>query len=168
MPQPGPFFCLQDPFALGILLQRGIADFLSAMPSPFLGVSSLNLAASAPRKRPFFFSAPPAVDARATAFESAAVSARAQPVKYGIDYQFLPKGATKPEEIGTTVDVEITEQGFGLIPAVGDYVDVPSERMGDRATFRGRVRRRLFRYLLGYCHVSILIEEADEVEWAKV
>jgi hypothetical protein len=45
MPQPGPFFCLQDPFALGILLQRGIADFLSAMPSPFLGVSSLNLAA---------------------------------------------------------------------------------------------------------------------------
>lgn len=59
MPQPGGFFRLQGPFALGILLQRGIADFLSSMPSPFLGVSSLNLAASAPRKRPFFFSVHP-------------------------------------------------------------------------------------------------------------
>jgi len=29
----------------GILLHRGIADFLSALPLPFLGVSSLNLAA---------------------------------------------------------------------------------------------------------------------------
>ena len=28
-----------------LLLQRGIADFLSALPRPFLGVSSLNLAA---------------------------------------------------------------------------------------------------------------------------
>ena len=32
----------------GILLQRGIADFLSVMPPPFLGVSSLNLAACPP------------------------------------------------------------------------------------------------------------------------
>lgn len=89
-------------------------------------------------------------------------------MKYGIDFQFLPKGATTAEDIGGIVDYEITDEGFGLIPAVGDLVDVASEKMGDRPSSRGRVRSRRFRVVLGYCHVTILIEELDDAEYHKV
>jgi hypothetical protein len=44
--QPGTWFV--------ILLQRGITDFLSVLPRPFLGVSSLNLAAPS-RSGHFFY-----------------------------------------------------------------------------------------------------------------
>lgn len=57
MPQEGNSFLLHCKRNFGILLQRVIADFLSVMPPPFLGVSSLNLAASqSPREAAFFFS----------------------------------------------------------------------------------------------------------------
>jgi hypothetical protein len=89
-------------------------------------------------------------------------------VKYAIDYKYLPKGATAPVEIGGPEDIELNEDGFGLIPAVGDFVDIPGDRNNDRDNFRGRVRRRLFRYVLGYCHVNILIEEVDAAIWSAV
>jgi len=47
---------LLEPASSIILLQRGIAD-PSAKPPPFLGVSSLNLAALVFPKRPFFLMA---------------------------------------------------------------------------------------------------------------
>jgi hypothetical protein len=31
----------------------------------------------------------------------------------------------------------------------------------------GRVKSRLFRYVLGYCYVTIIVEETDE-DWAKL
>ena len=83
-------------------------------------------------------------------------------MKYAIDYLFLEKGAKKPVDVGVVDDVVIETGGFGLVPAVGDYVDVPSERMGDRPNSRGIVRRRKFRYVLGTCYITIVIEEADE------
>lgn len=64
LPHVADLFLLRCGISAGILLQRVIADFLFAMPLPFLGVSSLNLAASAPRKRPFFYE--PAEDLKIT------------------------------------------------------------------------------------------------------
>jgi hypothetical protein len=52
----GRFQDLPEPASFIILLRRGIAD-PSAKPPPFLGVSSLNLAALASPKRPFFLTA---------------------------------------------------------------------------------------------------------------
>jgi hypothetical protein len=49
---------------------------------------------------------------------------------------------------------------------VGDYVDIPRSRMGERENYRGRVCRRMFRYVLGYCYVRIVIEEIDQQTWS--
>jgi hypothetical protein len=90
------------------------------------------------------------------------------PVKYEIDYVFLPKGATKTEEIGGMADLVLGDEGgFGLIPATGDFVEIPRSRMGEREVYRGRVCRRLFRHVLGYCYVRIVIEEVDDAIWSK-
>jgi hypothetical protein len=91
---------------------------------------------------------------------------RIVPVKYEIDYTFIPKGSTKAEEIGTSADLVLGDDaGFGLIPNVGDYVDIPRSRMGERENYRGKVCHRLFRHVLGYCYVRIVIAEVDEAEW---
>jgi hypothetical protein len=88
-------------------------------------------------------------------------------VKYEIDFQYLPKGASQTEEIGAIADLVLGEEaGFGIIPAVGDYVDIPRSRMGERENYRGRVCRRMFRYVLGHCYVRIVIEETDQEVWS--
>ena len=86
-------------------------------------------------------------------------------MKYAIDYQFLPKGAKEVVDIGRVEDIEIDESGFGLLPAAGDLVAIPGDRSGDRKSFRGRVSRRAFRYVLGYCHVQVVLAEVDDAEW---
>ena len=59
------------------------------------------------------------------------------------------------------------DDGFGLIPAVGDFVEIPRSRMGEREVYRGRVCRRLFRHVLGYVYVRVVIAEVDDKEWAN-
>ena len=89
-------------------------------------------------------------------------------MKYGIDYRYLAKGATKPTDNTRQVDVEVDEKQFALIPNVGDYVDIPAEDDDIRnVPLRGRVRTRLFHYVLGYCYVTIVVEDFDE-PWAKI
>jgi hypothetical protein len=89
-------------------------------------------------------------------------------VKYEIDYTFVAKGASKAEEIGTSADLVLgDEAGFGLIPNVGDYIDIPRSRMGERENYRGKVARRLFRHVLGYCYIRIVVEEVDEATWQQ-
>ena len=88
-------------------------------------------------------------------------------MKYAIDYQFLPKGAKELTDIGRVEDIEIDETGFGLLPAVGDFVDIPGDRGGNRASYRGKVCRRNFRYVLGYCHVQVILAETDDAEWTN-
>ena len=89
-------------------------------------------------------------------------------MKYGIDYRYLAKGATRPTDNTRQVDVEVDEKQFALIPNVGDFVDIPAEDEDIRnVPLRGRVRTRLFRYVLGYCYVTIVVEDFDE-PWAKL
>jgi hypothetical protein len=89
-------------------------------------------------------------------------------VKYGIDYRHLTKGATTMTDNTRQVDVEVDEKQFALIPNVGDYVDIPAEDEDIRnVPLRGRVRSRLFHYILGYCYVTIVVEDFDET-WSKL
>ena len=86
-------------------------------------------------------------------------------MKYGIDYRFLPKGAAKPVDNTTMarpVDVEVDETKFTLMPAVGDYVDIPGETDLRNVPVLGKVKSRYFRYVLGYCYVTIVVEETDD------
>ena len=86
--------------------------------------------------------------------------------------QLIDKPAT-PEvadflRLGGIADLVMGEEaGFGLIPAIGDFIDIPRSRMGERENYRGRVCRRLFRYVLGYCYVRIVIEEVEAAAWSE-
>jgi len=86
-------------------------------------------------------------------------------MKYGIDYRLLQKGASKSVDNTTMaqpVDVEVDETQFTLIPAVGDYVELPGETDFRHVPIKGKVKSRHFHYKLGYCYVTILVEESDE------
>ena len=85
-------------------------------------------------------------------------------MKYFIEAQYLPKGADRPVDAGVSLGIATDDKGFTVIPAVGDYVDV-SNGLGEtegRMTFSGKVRSRLFRYLLDSCLVNIVVEETDD------
>jgi hypothetical protein len=89
-------------------------------------------------------------------------------VKYGIDYRYLAKGAATLTDNTHPVDVEVEEDQFALIPNVGDYVNVPGDQPGMRnVPLRGKVRSRLFHYRLGYCYVTIVVEDCDE-DWKTI
>jgi hypothetical protein len=89
-------------------------------------------------------------------------------VKYGIDYRYLPKGGATPVDNTQPVDVEVDQDQFALIPNVGDYVDFPGDDPGMRnVPLKGKVRSRLFRYVMNYCYVTIVVEDTDD-DWAKL
>jgi hypothetical protein len=82
----------------------------------------------------------------------------------------LKKGADKIIDNTTMakpVDVEVDETQFTLIPSVGDYVDLEGETDLRNVSIHGRVRSRCFRYVLGYCYVTIVVEETDD-DWCLV
>jgi hypothetical protein len=70
-------------------------------------------------------------------------------MKYYIDYQFLPKDAARPIDNGEVVGIEASDaSGMVVLPNVGDYVQVDnSAGTGQRSSFSGKVRSRLYRYL---------------------
>ena len=65
------------------------------------------------------------------------------------------------------VDVEVDETQFALIPNVGDYVDFPGEDDIRHVPLKGKVKSRCFNYKLGYCYVTVVIEESDD-DWSCI
>jgi hypothetical protein len=89
-------------------------------------------------------------------------------VKYGIDFRYMKKGTKALTDNTRQVDVEVDETQFTLIPNVGDFVDIPAEDEDIRnVPLRGKVKTRLFHYLLGYCYITIVVEDFDE-EWSTL
>lgn len=91
-------------------------------------------------------------------------------MRYGIDYQFLAAGASRPTDDGEIVGIEATDQtGTVILPNVGDYVYIDnSADGGERSSFQGKVRSRLFSYIRShedvFCYVKIIVEENDD-DW---
>jgi hypothetical protein len=92
-------------------------------------------------------------------------------MKYSIDYQYIPKGAQRPQDDGEIVGIEASSDGgLVLLPNVGDYVQIDnSADGGNRSSFSGKVRSRLFRYIRVsddnvFCHVNIVVEETTD-DW---
>jgi hypothetical protein len=57
----------------------------------------------------------------------------------------------------------------GMLPNVGDYVQVISEGPQNALNYSGRVRSRLFRYLGGdSCTINVVVEEDANVDWGAV
>lgn len=94
-------------------------------------------------------------------------------MKYGIDYQFLAKGADRPTDDGEIVGIEATDEtGTVILPNVGDYVHIDnSADGGERSSFSGKVRSRLFTYIRTandvFCNVNIVVEETND-DWGKL
>jgi len=91
-------------------------------------------------------------------------------MKYYIDYQYMPKGAARPLDEGDVVAMEANDSdGFALIPNVGDFVSIGAT--DEHASFKGRVRSRLFHYqrVTGdiICAVNIVVEETD-ADWGNL
>jgi hypothetical protein len=150
-----------------LLLQRGIADLLcdaAALPGRFLP----ELGRSALRSGHFSFETsrlPVDSHLRPVTMRP---SQGGRHVKYAIDFRYLPKGADKPIDNTNPVDVQVDETQFALIPAVGDHVDMPGDGPAMRnVPLKGRVRSRMFRYVLGVCYVTVVVEDSDE-GWAKL
>src|SRR5690606_643820 len=89
-------------------------------------------------------------------------------MKYFVDYQYLPKGASRPVDNGEVVPLEISAGADpSLLPNVGDYVHIDNSMFkGARAGFSGKVRSRYFRYICSEheanCAVNIVIEQTDD------
>jgi len=91
-------------------------------------------------------------------------------MKYGIDYRYLPKGADRTVDntsYAKPVDVEVDETQFALIPVVGDFVEIQGEADFRNIAVLGKVRSRFFSYVLGYCYVTIVVEETD-ADWDRI
>ena len=96
-------------------------------------------------------------------------------IKYNIDYQYMPKGHSRPRDDGEVVGISATdEKGIVVLPNVGDYVHIDnSSDGGQRAAFSGKVRSRAFFYIrlsdnTMSCHVNIVVAETNDAEWAAL
>jgi hypothetical protein len=96
-------------------------------------------------------------------------------VKYWIEYQHMPDGAPRPVDQGEVVAIEVTDKGgFAAVPNVGDFVSIDNsgDRDEGRASFSGKVRSRLFRYIRTSntdisCLINIVVAETDD-EWGAL
>lgn len=95
-------------------------------------------------------------------------------IKYGIDYQYLPKDSSRPLDDGEAVGIEATsESGQTILPNVGDFVHIDNSiDGGQRTKFSGKVKSRLFTYIRSsddnvFCSVNIVVEETDD-DWGKL
>lgn len=94
-------------------------------------------------------------------------------MQYEIDYQFLAKGASRPQDEGVIVGIKATDKsGLVILPNVGDYVKIDNSMSKDgRDSFEGKVRSRTFLYTQlstdMFCRVNIIVEETED-DWGKL
>lgn len=100
-------------------------------------------------------------------------------ISIGVQYQPLRKGASRPEDWGSTHGFYLNGvQDFALLPNVGDYVNLIgiNDREGN-SNFSGKVRSRLFTQFTTMnddgttkevsIGVNIVVEEDDD-DWGKL
>jgi hypothetical protein len=95
-------------------------------------------------------------------------------IKYTIDYQHMPKDSDRPHDDGEIITIEATDaSGLVILPNVGDYVNIDNAAdKGERSSFAGKVRSRLFNYVRlsnddVFCHVNIVVADTAD-DWGKL
>ncbi|SHJ30932.1 hypothetical protein SAMN02745194_02270 [Roseomonas rosea] len=89
-------------------------------------------------------------------------------VKYFANFQHMAARDARPRDEGDTMPVAFTEQQFGLLPSVGDYVSIQNAETG--ASFSGKVQSRLFSYIQpqgnsdAHCLINIVVADTDD-DW---
>ena len=93
------------------------------------------------------------------------------PIKYSVDYQYLPKGRSRPSDDGTAIGIQANDDaGLVILPNVGDFVHIG--KSSEYIDFSGRVKTRAFFYQRlsddsVHCHVNIVVEETDD-DWGAL
>jgi hypothetical protein len=94
-------------------------------------------------------------------------------MKYSVDYQFRPKGKTRPHDDGQLVPFKIdAATNVVLLPNIGDHVHIGATQSG-QSSIEGRVASRFFMYQeltdgSVNCHVNIVIDEVDDSVFAQL
>ena len=94
-------------------------------------------------------------------------------MKYSVDYQYRPKGKTRPNDDGQLVPFNIdAATNVVLLPNVGDHVHIGAAQSGQSRVF-GRIASRLFAYQelsdgSVTCHVNIVIDAVDDSEFGQL
>ncbi|TAV89302.1 hypothetical protein [Rhizobium leguminosarum] len=88
-------------------------------------------------------------------------------MKYYVGFQQMGQHG-RPIDHPSQSDFETDENGFGMIPNVGDYIQLIP--MGDEfPAYSGRVISRLFRYFgKDGCGINIVVEDNPGDDWGKV
>jgi hypothetical protein len=89
-------------------------------------------------------------------------------VQYTIEYQKSPGEGLRPIDDGEIVGIQFEDDnGFALIPNVGDFVNIGEDPSGQRAHFSGVVRSRSFFYQrlkddeTVNCRINIVVEHSN-------
>jgi len=86
-------------------------------------------------------------------------------MKYYVTFQQMgPVG--RPIDHPSTADFETDDSG--MIPQVGDYVQIEPIGSPEGPRYDGKVRSRLFRYLGDTCGINIVVEDAPEDVWGQL
>jgi len=88
-------------------------------------------------------------------------------MNYSVNYQYRPKGKTRPNDDGELVPFKIdATTNVALLPNIGDHVHIAATQNGQHA-IQGRVASRYFVYHElsdgnVICHINIVIDEVDD------
>ncbi len=92
-------------------------------------------------------------------------------MKYSVQYQYMPKGASHPSDDGQVIGTEASdENGLVILSNVEDFVQIRNS--GGRSSFFSKVRSRTFLYIWVpddsiLCHANIVVAETDD-DWARI
>jgi len=94
-------------------------------------------------------------------------------MNYSINYQYRPKGKTRPNDNGQLVPLNIdSTTNVVLLPNIGDHVYIGATQSG-QSSIAGRVASRYFMYQETgdggvNCHVNIVIDEVNDSVFAQL
>ena len=87
-------------------------------------------------------------------------------MKYFVTFQELGKQHDRPVDHPSASDFET--DGLGMIPNVGDYVQIEPVGKPEAPRYSGRVKSRLFRYFNNEnCGINIVVQDTDD-DWGLV
>ncbi len=91
-------------------------------------------------------------------------------MKYSIQYQYRPKGKTRPNDDGELVPITVNDET--TLPNIGDHVHIGATVSGERGIF-GVVASRLFCYQKTdsgevFCSMNIVLDECDDDVWSTL
>lgn len=95
-------------------------------------------------------------------------------MKYSINYQFMPIGASRPLDDGEIISIELNDMNnFGLIPNVGDYINIQNQEINSSVLTSGQVKSKYFNYIKNpidtYCLINIVVQEIpDDEVWGRL